>query len=32
MKTAPPEVQAPMVQLLVDFVKKSEALTAAKKG
>lgn len=32
MKTAPPEVKAPMVQLLTDFVKKSEALAAATKA
>jgi len=32
MKTAPAEVKAPMVQLLAEFVKKAEALAAAKKG
>jgi putative intracellular protease/amidase len=32
IKTVPPEVKAPMVQLLADFVKKSEALAAATKG
>ena len=32
MKTAPPEVKAPMVQLPTDFVKKSEALAAETKG
>ncbi len=32
MKTAPEEVKAPMVQLLAEFVKKSEALAAAKKS
>ena len=32
MKTAPPEVKAPMVEMLADFVKKSEALANAKKG
>ena len=32
MKTAPAEVKASMVQLLTDFVKKSEALANAKKG
>jgi putative intracellular protease/amidase len=31
MKTAPEEVKAPMVQMLAEFVKKSEALAAAKK-
>ena len=32
MKTAPPEVKAPMVQMLTEFVKKSEALAAIKNG
>lgn len=32
IKTAPPEVREPMVELLTDFVKKSEALAAAKRG
>ncbi|HUI80143.1 MAG TPA: DJ-1/PfpI family protein [Bryobacteraceae bacterium] len=32
MKTAPAEVKAPMVQLLAEFVKKAEALAAAKKA
>jgi hypothetical protein len=32
MKTAPPEVKTPMVEMLTEFVKKSEALAAAKKG
>ncbi len=32
MKTAPAEVKAPMVQLLAEFVKKSEALAAQTKG
>jgi len=31
MKTAPEEVKAPMIELLADFVKKSEALAAATK-
>jgi hypothetical protein len=31
MKTAPPEVRTPMVEMLTGFVKKSEAL-ASKKG
>ena len=29
MKTAPAEVKAPMIEMLADFVKKSEALAAA---
>jgi len=32
LKTAPAEVKAPMVQMLEEFVKKSEALAAANKG
>ena len=32
MKTATEEVKAPMVQLLAEFVKKAEALAAAKKA
>ena len=32
MKTAPPEVKTPMVEMLTGFVKKAEALAAAKKG
>ncbi|MGA2742531.1 MAG: DJ-1/PfpI family protein [Bryobacteraceae bacterium] len=32
MKTAPAEVKAPMVQMLTEFVKKAEALAAAKNG
>jgi putative intracellular protease/amidase len=32
MKTAPPEVKTPMVEMLAGFVKKSEALAAAKQG
>ena len=32
MKTAPPEVRTPMVEMLTGFVKKSEALAAAKKS
>lgn len=32
MKTAPAEVKAPMVQMLAEFVKKSEALAAQTKG
>ncbi len=31
LRTAPPEVKAPMVKMLADFVKKSEALTVALK-
>jgi hypothetical protein len=30
LKTAPPEVKTPMVEMLVEFVRKSEALAAAK--
>ena len=32
MKTAPAEVKAPTVEMLADFVKKSEALAAETKG
>ena len=32
LKTAPPEVKAPMVQMLADFVKNSEALAAESKS
>jgi putative intracellular protease/amidase len=32
IKTAPPEVKTPMVELLADFVKKAEALAATKTG
>ena len=32
MKTAPPEVKAPMLEMLADFVKKSEALAASTKS
>jgi putative intracellular protease/amidase len=32
LKTAPPEVKKPMVDMLADFVKKSEALAATKKA
>ncbi len=31
-RTAPPEVKAPMVRMLADFVKNSEALAAESKG
>jgi len=32
IKTAPAEVKTPMIEMLADFVKKSEALAAATKG